>query len=83
MAQSVIPTQEQWNVLRELGLTTEASVVIVSPAMAQKHNLTDEMVDEISEDYDFGGDPDCWVEIVVDDDHYFIDHAKEKGVINV
>lgn len=81
MEYTIIPTAEQWAVLKELGLTTGESVVLISPSMAQKHNLTDEIVNQISEDYDFGGDPDCWLEVVVDDEHYFIDHAREKGII--
>lgn len=82
MAQVIIPTEEQWAVLRDLGLTTSPRAVIVSPRMAYKLNLTNELAEAIAEDYDFGGDPDCWVEVVVSEDHYFIDHAKEKNLIS-
>src|SRR5439155_14336568 len=56
MLNVVKPTQEQWAVLQELGLTEPGSaVVLVSPELEGTMPLPDEI------DYDFGSDADVWV----------------------
>lgn len=81
MAIAVIPTPEQWAVLEDLGITSSTNVVIVAPAVAYKCNLDNDMIKREADEFDGSADPDCWVEIVTDMEHAFIDHLVERGKI--
>ena len=74
MTQVIVPTKEQWEVLRELGLNApEQGMTIISPLVARYMRLKGRAVEHGEEvDYDFGGEPDVWLDVVTDDKHLFV-----------
>ena len=70
MATVVVPTLDQWDQLREIGLFSDNGIILVHPNEAKKHDLDPD--DEALYMYDFGEDPDIWVDIVSEGAHHHI-----------
>jgi len=64
MAGVITPTVEQWEQLRDMGFFSERQIVLVHPVPAKEFNIVED--DKRLEDYDYGGEPDVWLDIVTE-----------------
>jgi hypothetical protein len=72
----VVP-QEDYNVMMKYLAGQASGVVVIIPEdVAKRNQLTH--LDERYIDYDCGGDPDLYVEVVSHDGHYFINQLREN-----
>ena len=76
MAKVVIPTDEQWEVLKDLGLTSGNMIVLIRPDIAKAVDI-DGTEPEFAT-YEFGGDPDVWLDIVTSKDHYVLGEITDR-----
>lgn len=63
------PTKEEYKILRKF----LNDGIIIAPEVAE--TLTEEekeRLEKAANDYGFGGDPDCWIDVVLTREHYFI-----------
>ena len=86
----VVPTTAQWDVLVALGLMTHNGVILVHPEMAEaiiaemQHttqvslSVNDHLRGREIEEYDFGGDADMLVDVVITPDAYAIRSIKSE-----
>lgn len=78
MSEFVFPTQKQWDVLRELGLTEGHSKVVIRPDVQQKllaaGYAPDNLPDALPDGYVSGEDPDVALEVISSPRHILIDH---------
>ena len=66
------PTKEEYAVLCNFLKNS----IIIAPEVAEE--LTDEekeLLEEAADNYDFGGDADCWIDVVSTRTHHFIKTA--------
>lgn len=81
----VVPN-EDWKVLKKY--FNEGTEVVLVPEPSLEQHFPKDMADAIKEknnecvDYDFGGDPDFYVDIVTAPMHYAVDALLETGVDN-
>ena len=79
----VIPTEEQWLVLRDLGLTWNTATAIIHPDVAREFEKQygKKIDDAILGEYDFSGDPDMTAEVVLSLNHMLIGEVlREFGI---
>lgn len=62
MAHVIIPTKDQWDMLSEMGLFSDRGIILIHPDTAKKYEIVEN--DKRVENYNFGGEPDCWLDIV-------------------
>jgi len=77
MAFKIIP-DEEFRKLHEL-LVEDGIAVLIKESLAKEVGLTEEGLDEMT--YSCGGDADVWLDLVSDNHHYFLEEAREQGVI--
>lgn len=77
MAFKIIP-DEEFSKLHEL-LVGDGVSVLIKESLAKEVGLTEEGLDDMT--YDCGGDADIWVDLVSSNHHYFLEEAREQGVI--
>jgi len=65
----VTPTPEEWAVLAPLLRKLGEGGVLVPPAMKARAAEQGLEFPRWLEDYDFGGDPDVWLDVVYHDEH--------------
>lgn len=68
------PTKEEYEILRNF----LSNGIIIAPEVAE--TLTDEekeALEAAADNYDFGGDADCWIDVVTTRKHCFIKTAME------
>jgi hypothetical protein len=73
----VVPTEEQWAVLKPILRALGEGGVIISPKIALTLESEGINIPCYDDNYDFGGDADIWLEVVEDMDHFYIDHLKD------
>lgn len=71
----VFPTEEEWEVLRSLGLTTPSDIVLIRPDVTQQMKAEDLAAEGF--DYDFGGEADVRMDVVASMDHLFVTQLRE------
>lgn len=76
MSRLIYPTEEQMNVLMELGLLEPGASIIVSPEMAELAKQEDLPLQAVARGYDHGGDADIWVDIVTSEDTLLFEEAR-------
>lgn len=64
-------TKEEWDVLASITARLNDGGIVVPPDVAEKFEKEtgEEIPDGAMIDYDFGGDPDVWLDIMEDDNY--------------
>lgn len=75
MTKLKIVPQNEWEIIKKY-LTVEG-VVLIPENIAKEVKC--EGFDEEVIDYDFGGDADCWVDIVLNKDHFALKTLKSES----
>ncbi|MBE0427683.1 MAG: hypothetical protein IBX72_13705 [Nitrospirae bacterium] len=70
----VLPDQDFNELIKKTD--TSGSVVLMPESLAKKYGLEDG--DPRIDDYDSGGEPDLWVDVVTDEDHYIFAWLQEE-----
>jgi hypothetical protein len=73
----ISPSPEQWSVIEPFLQRLGEGAVVVAPhaqAQAAEEGIT---VPAYLERYDYGGDPDVWLDVVHDREHHAWDHITE------
>lgn len=72
----VVPKKDYDVMMKYLAGQATGVVVLIPEDVAERNQLTH--LDEQDIDYDCGGDPDLYVEVVSHDGHYFINQLREN-----